>query len=471
MADLLRTTYLTDGAKSIALKDLPEDAWNYLTGGEAGGSVRDAFRSVPWLFRGGTMRADAVADLPFAIYKGDKSIDDSDDYQNTVGFLPNLRRLLYLVELSLTLSGRAYLFHNRNMLNGTLSLRYLAPHTIRPKIDKVEGLTHFERTVGGKPQPYEIEDIVYFWLPDDQVEEGEPRVYPGLAALKASGVLKNVDLFAENFFGRGAIKATLLTVEGGAADAEKKKLKAWWRRAFEGIAKSWSTEVVNAGVKPVVIGEGIQELSNQQLTREKREDIATALGIPHTLLFSDAANYATAEVDDRAFIKRTISPDAHFIASVLNDQVLVPQGYRMKFRPETLDIFQEDEEQRSGAFLNYVRAGIPRSVAAQMLGLEMPDGVEFATLDTYPMPNLGGVVLGNSDPVRTPERNEQRSLDLERWRRKALNRLEKGQPASCDFDSDHIEAARHAAILGALEAAKTVEDVKAIFADEWMGYP
>ena len=48
-------------------------------------------------------------------------------------------------------------------------------------------------------------------------------------------------------------------------------------------------------IHPVRVGEGVGELSDSDLVKEKREDIATALGIPQTILFSQAANYATAK--------------------------------------------------------------------------------------------------------------------------------------------------------------------------------
>ena len=59
---------------------------------------------------------------------------------------------------------------------------------------------------------------------------------------------------------------------------------------MSGIKNSFSSAVVNAdAVTPVVIGEGLAELSNATLTGEKRQDIAQAFGIPMTMMFSESA--------------------------------------------------------------------------------------------------------------------------------------------------------------------------------------
>ncbi len=55
------------------------------------------------------------------------------------------------------------------------------------------------------------------------------------------------------------------------------------------------------------------------------------------------------ESDERKFYENTVVPQARFIESALNEQLFTPLGYRWRFRPETLDVFQEDESQRAQA--------------------------------------------------------------------------------------------------------------------------
>jgi hypothetical protein len=95
-----------------------------------------------------------------------------------------------------------------------LPLRYIVPSTIEPELDEVAGLTGFWRTLGKSRKWATTDDLLYFWKPDPSVELGPPTTSAVMAALSAAGVLYSIDAFAAAFVNRGAIKATLLTVEG-----------------------------------------------------------------------------------------------------------------------------------------------------------------------------------------------------------------------------------------------------------------
>ena len=362
-----------DGKKSIELSQYPAEAWEWLTGEPDDGKtgIKEYFKAVPWLYRGVTMRADAVASMPFSIYSGENEVDTSADYQNVVGWLPNPKHTFKLMEMSATLLGSAYLFNVRNNAV-SLDLKYLNPLTIKPIIDEKEGLTGFKRTLT-RTVVYEVEDIIYFWLEDPYIEIGEPDISPAKAALMASGVLANVDEFVAAFFKRGAIKATVLGVPVGTPEGAKTELQTWWNKAISGINNAFAAKVINAdAIEATTIGEGVDELQDTDLTAEKREDIATALGVPQTILFSNAANYATAKQDDLHFYDKTIVPECNFFQYALNEQVFEPAGYRLQFTPEVLDIFQEDENERAQAF-THLAPHLPVDVVLRVLGFELTD--------------------------------------------------------------------------------------------------
>ena len=58
---------------------------------------------------------------------------------------------------------------------------------------------------------------------------------------------------------------------------------------------------------------------------------------------------------------------------------------------------------------------------------------------------------------------------LDKWRRKAIKNV--GKEKASQFDSDLIPLSLNGAISGALEEAETEEEVLAIFADTYLGYP
>ena len=382
-------TILFDGRKAVRIDDLPDSAWTWFSGrgSEEQQKTRTLYIRVPWLSRAVVLRSNAVASLPFALVDADsgEDYDVSTDWENKVGFLPNPSKLLSLVESSLSLLGLAYLFNEHNRVK-TLDLRYFAPTTITPDLDPITGLVGFKRNIGSQSFDLPPEDVIHFWQLDPFVELGPGNNSAATAALSAAGVLYNVDGFAEAFFDRGAIKVTLLTVKGPMPEAERDRLKSWWKRVFSGISNAWGSDIVQGDhIEPVVIGEGIKELSDNELTKEKREDIAAAMGIPMTILWSSEASGlgggGVVQSDERKFYEQTIVPEALFIQSVFNEQLFEPMGLRWQFRPETLDVFQADENARSQSLVNYTNAGYRLSVASQILGVELPPGMDYDDLD------------------------------------------------------------------------------------------
>ena len=440
------TVKTNPATKSVVGAGPLDDFWYSTPHNDDDPSATDLLKAVPWLWRSVELRANAVASMPFQIMRGDTVIDTSgDEYTNALGWLPNPARLLYLTEAALACWGTAYWWREQNRV-AIKAVRYVHPATIEPIIDSQRGLTGFYRTINGYRKQIPVEALAYFWRPDAEVELGPPLGSPVMAAVAASGVLRNLDKFSSAYFARGAIKATLLTVSGAPIKAERDRLKDWWRDLVSGIRNAFATEIVNAdSVTPVVIGEGLKELSNATLTSEKRQDIATSMGVPLTMIFSESARglggEGVASEDEKKFYTTTIIPECVLVASVVNEQLLEPMGYRLSFLPETLDAFQEDETQRAAAFASYVNSGLPVEVVGPMLGVELPEGwtwEQIAALKEQRRQEMADAMQDNSNnqPPDNSQDNAKTVDDLRKWRRKSDKR---GKLA--DFESDWIPLA------------------------------
>jgi len=458
--------YKLDG-QSVSVKSYVDEEGFTIWGADAANSPAGLVNAVPWLYRAVDLIGDRSSTMPFALVKGGADYDVSADWQNRIGFLPNPRRLIDVLARSLTVYGKAYLLNNRNTVR-TLSLRYLQPETITPIIDPVRGLVGFERRINkGEMIRYQPEDIIYFWLPSEQVEIGPPPSSPVIAAAAAAGVLKASDDFAESYMSRGGVRVTILAVPGDTRKEERDKLKSWWDNVVSGVKNAFTAHVLNAeAVKPTVIGDGLEGIQNSSLTVQRREDICTALGIPQTLLFSNAANYATAQQDVLSFYDMTIVPLMELIAEALNEQLFHRYGVRMELRPETIDAFHEDEKDRAGAYASYVSSGMKPSVAAQICGIELPADMEYSELDDpEPAPPPAPVVVEEQQPEEQPETPPTPiQAEMRRWERKAINALKRGEPAQVEFISNvipHLTAARIETELG---RCKSIEDITAVFA-------
>lgn len=458
----IKNVYITDGLKAVPLNALPEEAWTFITGeGTDAKELKKHYESVPWLYRGVNIRAQAVASVPFSIMDSSgKEIDTSDNYQNKLGWLPDPYSMLSGIESDLTLFSRAYLLKNKNIFNRPLAdgLRRFAPRTIRPKFDGERGIIGFTRMVNNKQLPMlSVDDVVYIWLLDPFSELGKARS-PAEASLNAAGMLLSVDEFGTSYFKRGAVKVTLLAVSGAINPQDRSELEGWWKQIVSGVKNAFGGKVINADrVTPTTIGDGLAELANQNLTKEKREDIATALGIPQSILFSTGGvNRAITQQDAINFYSMTIVPEAQMIERSLNTQLFKPLKLQWKFQPQKMSIFQIDETNRSLALLNLVQAGEMLENAYLILGYDLPDEMTDRQRDKQP------VVLPSSNG---------KTKHLEQWQRKSLNQLTKGLPFT-GFDSDLIPETLNAAIRGQLEEVKSEDDLKAVFDHMvWSDYP
>lgn len=412
------------------------------------GNSMNAFQLYPavaYLFRAINIRASSLCDVPWAIYdQSGAPVWSSEDNQPppSLSGLAGFPRLLARAEVALCLGSRAYIHKERNRVR-TTGLRWFDPQYVEP-VWTAQGLVGFKRRVNTQEAFIPRDDVVY--LRYEGWSETEPAPPPAMAALGASRAAYNVGEFVSAFFGRGAVKATVLQTENIVMAEEKSALKEWWRRAFSGVRNAFNTEIINGKITPVVVGEGIESLNNRELTDAQREEIATALGIPHSLIMSNAANFATAEADRLNFYDMTILPEARLLAVQFNEQLFAPMGLHLAFNPEEMGIYQENEAERATAVLAYVNAGTPLSVAMGILGVQLPEGVTLGSLDAArsetPQP----------EPESEPEDEtlvEQRRFV--RWAKRRRN------PDPAAFKSDILSDADKVALLATIEEAATAQ--------------
>jgi HK97 family phage portal protein len=491
------------GIKSVDIWGDNLDGWTVLSGDGAETADSAYYKLIPTLYRAVQIISYSISSMPFALMKGKTEYDTSKEWENKIGFMPNPYTLLQMIASSLEIAGNCYLFRERSVAM-TKALNYCLPTSVKAEIDKAKHeVKYFERAVNNIPTKFGVDDFVYFWLPDPYVELGPAKNYPAKAAADACGVLLNMDLFAANFFEHGAVKVTLLTVTGMPAEAERQKLSDWWKRVVSGVKNAFGAQVINAdAIKPIVIGEGIKELENVTIGEEKREDIAIALGIPMSILFANAANYATSQQDELNFLNQTIIPLCTFIESILNEQIFKDLGLEWHFLPETLDAMQEDEVARSQALKIYVDIGFTILQACEIVGVELTDKIKDELIaaeaekkrraeelakqmaakpepqpgqpdESNENPNANSENTGSNTNSDTTFKSELDKInnkaidamidDMNKWKIKVLNELRKGNPMYTDFTMTVIPKPMRETIISALGKAKDENDVNSLF--------
>lgn len=303
-------------------------------------------RLVPSVFAGVSARMQAMMDLPFTIYgKGGQVVDDSDNYQNAVGFLPNPQHVFGLTEAALVTNGKAYWYKGKGERTGVVrQLKYWLPSSVNLNSDALrKGEIVFERS----DKKFPADEVLHFWGYDESVEIGPPTVYPFASALTAAEANGAITSWVRDYMLRGAIKAMLLAVDGVPPTGEVERIENWWNRFMTG-ARGMAWKVFNmSNIKPTIVGDGLEALRDLNVSKDLRYEIHQALGTRHLL---EDENYATADARERQFYTQVIIPDARLIQQGVNEQILESMGLHLEFEPERMEIFQTNEGEQAKAF-------------------------------------------------------------------------------------------------------------------------
>lgn len=444
-------------ALKININQLPPEAWTILTGGDEE-QGKKLYSLVSWMYRCAEIRASSVQTMPWQITRGREVVarhDDDETNPDLQWFIDKMPALLYQTARSTLTNGKAYWLKDTGN-----SCRWLLPSSIKHVVNEDTGEhTGFRRRRKGRDIPLDIEDVVYFWPPDEDVEVGPALNYPGKAASIPANVLNALDAFLKNYFDRGMIKATLLTypTDTTLSVDDKRELKEWWKRVTNGVKNAFNSLVVRGDFKPVVIGEGIKELHDDVLTVSERRAIEVAFGLPETKL-NQAANMATKIEDDKGYIMDTVKPHADWIASVINEQLLNALGYNLRYLPQELPVMQTDEHMRSQSLVNLVNAGMTLEAALLVLGYDLPDDVEVAAPPPPPPPVfMAPPMQDDGEDEEIDERQETEEKRLRRWASKRTN------PDPMDFKSDVLSFGRIAEIVSDVKGWESPLDTERAF--------
>lgn len=432
---------------------------------------------VPWLAKANSMTMNAVASLPFD-FVNDKGevIDTSNDWGNVLGGIPNPRRLMGLIASSLC-GGSAYLIPTRTERR-LIDLQYVSPHTIFPYITR-NGIEYFQRTSDkGVFDTLQPDELIYFWLPDSDVEIGSPLTSPMSASLIAAELLASMSSTMKIYGDRGFVPAYVGNVKGMPDPDEKKKAETYLTRFLRG-AYANSVKLVNSEELELIrVGAGMEELKGAytEVQQQAIEDIGTAHGIPAALFMSDKSFASEVSSLTRTWYETSVFVTIYqTIEEVFNSQILKPYGARMQYKPESLSVFQEDENARASAVGAYTDAIVANPAVSRFvmsfMGVDLDEEQEAALNkiiadmeekpdDTTPAAEQSAPVV-EQQPVEPMSPDETKDLAL--WYSKAKAWHLKGKGTAVDWENKHLREEIAAPIRLALANAKNELDIVKAF--------
>ena len=435
------------------------EAWNegLLASGDKIVNAKGAYAYVPLIYRAMRLRCDSLVSCPIYVMKGETEVEWP--------FPQKLHDLIWRSEAAMLLKGAAYWLklETSPFRLKRAGVQWLNPFSMTVRM--VDGELRFDQDKSTPNSgPWGEEQMVYFrdFNPSDDIG---PGVSPTDVALGDAQLLRFITRFASYFFEGGAMPVTILGIQGLLDDDEKERVQSFFKRTMTGIRNAFRVIAVNTeNIHPQVLTQPIKDLALKELTEQARKDVCWAFGIPQSML-EDAANYATAKEHRESFWFDTMKPRGRIYEDVINEQLLAQLGLRIEFRFDEMDVFQEDETKRATSYWNYVHAGMKPSIAAQILGIDLPIGIEYEELDER-IP-----AESEDEDLAITNRTAPIRAELKQWENYEVKRL--GKETKRSFNTGALPPALVGAITGQLEQAESKDAIRAIFEDvnRWVEYP
>jgi len=136
---------------------------------------------------------------------------------------------------------------------------------------------------------------------------------------------------------------------------------------------------------------------------------------------------------------------------------------------------QEEERQRAGAYRAYVASGMKPSIAAQVVGIDLPADIEYADLDDVFVPPVPQPVNESEIQIEKeeePEIEEPKSVtlltidqlrELEHWQDLAFRKLKQGKSLAFPWVSKTLPEEVASTIRDRLPACKTTAEIERAF--------
>jgi hypothetical protein len=344
--------------------------------------------------------------------------------------------------------------------------QYLAPQTITPNFNNNGELVNFTRQYYGKNETLSLEQVVYFWLPDDTIETGAAQITPIGNALLSAGLLAAMDGTIKQYGENGFIKP--MFADGVPNQLERDRaenvLSSFMRGMWRNVVK-----IVNAkSLVPMPVGAGMDELKGSyiEITNQQIKNIAAAFGIPNSTFISDENSYATALSDIKLWYSSSEFVSIYqTIEDSLSDQLWSRFGWTMEYEPEKLEAFQQEETDKSGALSTLANAfsSTPEAalVAADVLRYDLTDEQKVAIealgeSEAAEPAKETNVDINQEIPLPSEEEN-QIADEMMKWRKFAE------KPRKREFETKHIPPALVLRINAGLRGAKSQDEIQAVF--------
>lgn len=252
---------------------------------------------------------------------------------------------IYRLTFHLKATGNAYAYKAEANLKGEKprQLVLLNPRKVKISVDRNSGqvLGYLFRRDNGESVPFLPQEVIHWYKPHPNNE------YYGLGDIEGGEELLqdflNHQAWQKSFWRNGAAPSGILICEDVVTDEDEwERAKAKWQKEYGGIEKAGRTAWLSGKWRYEKLGLSGQEMQDLERSRLSVENIYLLHGVPLSVAgIREAANYATAEIDDDRFRRYTIAPLLRNIAETLTTDLVAGYGdYVFEFLQQTVNANQ-----------------------------------------------------------------------------------------------------------------------------------
>lgn len=309
-------------------------------------SIDDQLRVVAgkvWAsFKAVDIIAQAVTTIPFKVVRGTSS-----DPINVPGLTDRLlvypnndetfSDLVYKTVFHLKATGKAFWFKDQATVTGErpLGLYSLNPKNVKVAVAKGgNSITGYIVTTAGQQVPLDVNEVMYFRRPHPT------ELYGGIGDVEAGESLFNEHInrnsWTDKFWQNGATPSGLLICEEGpylTDDEDFEKAKKRWHAEYGGKKNAGKTAWLTGKWRYEQLGMSAVEMQDLERTRATIEAIFLLHGVPLSVAgIRDAANYATASIDEKRFRIYAVAPIVKLLEDTINTDLIAGYGTGLKMR-------------------------------------------------------------------------------------------------------------------------------------------
>ena len=337
-------------------------------------------------------RAEKVAQTDWIIKKGDKVIDEKNEWLDLINKPNNFfsgAEFWELYQRYKDITGSSFIWKEPGVGKVPRALHLLRPDLVEVQIKDGDITGYKFNKVSGGFNIYQPDEIIYSFYPDPINQLRGESIMKAGARIIDTGV--QIDEYQNNILKNGGKIEGVFKVKSERISAEDlENIKVQYQQKYGAARKSGEPLFLAGDMDYENMGLSPSELGYLETKKMTLNDIVIMTGVPKSILGSvDDVKYSNSEISEITFMKHTVKPLVMNLSGVLNHFLLPEEAGELDFVdpvPENKEETRKDIETGESAnalTINEIR---------EKLGFEPINGgdVIYAPINQIPLAGVSG---------------------------------------------------------------------------------